>query len=169
MRAHEAAALTLAHLARTKELRGVISRAGALPPLIAIALASPDSDELGGGGGGGGNGEEEKRGAAAGQSAAQEAAQTALINLCNGSDSNRSLTVGAGALERLAAALAGGEMRPERERTRNAVILLRSLVFNSEANRRRFPEHGVAPLVRLLDAGRAALHYFPPPRFLPWI
>ena len=91
--------------------------------------------------------------AAAGHSAAQEAAQTAIITLVNGSDANRSLTIGAGALERLAASLAAGEMTPEREHTRNAVILLRSLIFNSEANRERFPGHGVAPLVRLLDAG----------------
>ena len=146
-RAHEAAATTLAHLARTKELRGVISRAGALPPLLGIALAPLATPTAGADGHGGEAGE------VAGAAAAQEAAQTAIINLVNGSDANRSLTVGAGALERLADSLAAGEMTPERERTRNAVILLRSLVFKSESNRDRFPEQGVAPLVGLLDVG----------------
>ena len=169
IRSHEAAALALAYIARTKELRGVISRAGALPPLLAIALAPPpksaavaasggDADKGGDGGGDDDGGGRAFTGGGAvsdvfGQSAAQDAAQTAIINLVNGSDANRSLVVGAGALERLAASLAAGEMTPERERTRNAVILLRSLIFNSESNRERLPVHAVAPLVKLLDAG----------------
>lgn len=130
-------ASALAHVARTEEYRASMGPS-AIPVLLGLLERHLDIQADGEG--------------------VVEAADAALINLCNKNEENAYLALENGAIPLLLNQVGDGSIvMLSSETTRNAVILLRSLLYFKTPTRSKamvalFPEVGIAPLVNLLSA-----------------